>query len=561
MTANGAFRYSNTRGASTNNGGAGTSFQGYVQPSLLAYDPSNGNIIVAGGQDSGIFLSVDGGTNWSLVTDPNASSKPHLPRPRDAYFDHEPVTQLSVYVGTQGRGIWRLAFQLPTASAGGPYTTPEGTDVTLDASGSTDPDGGPLTYAWDLDNDGAYDDATGANPTFSTVGQDGVFPVSVKATDPDGGYDTDSTTVTVTNVAPRFDSLTSNSPKPENTAIRVDGVIKDAGWLDPLTATVDWGDGTPVENVTGTIEHIRPDASLTFNISHTYGDDGTFTAHFCAFDDDTSTCQDIALTTTNVDPTAAIDESGATIINGIPTVIGHAGQPVTFNGRITDPGSDDETATWHWGDGTPDTVNTSLNDPAFNPDPDPSPTIHPRDYVDTRDHTFGDACLYTVTFQSADDDNGVSPLDTIQVIIVGNADETITSEHWRHEFNFRDQSDFTDAELNCYLAITGYVSNVFNETRDASTIPLAAGVLALKAPPLVEEKRHLDAEILAAWLNFANGSIDWNQLIDTDKNGTGDTPFYAVMATAEAVRNSPSATKQQYIVQRDLLRRVNRGAA
>jgi hypothetical protein len=33
------------------------------------------------------------------------------------------------------------------------------------------------------------------------------------------------------------------------------------------------------------------------------------------------------------------------------------------------------------------------------------------------------------------------------------------------------------------------------------------------------------------------------------------------MATAEAVRNSPFATKQQYIVQRDLLRRVNSGAA
>jgi PKD domain-containing protein len=561
MTANGVFRYSNTRGASTNNGGAGTSFQGYVQPSLLAYDPSNGSIIVAGGQDSGIFLSVDGGTNWSLVTDPNAASKPHLPRPRDAYFDHEPVTQLSVYVGTQGRGIWRLAFQLPTADAGGPYTTDEGTDVTLDASGSTDPDGGPLTYAWDLDNDGQYDDATGVSPTFSTVGQDGVFTVSVKATDPDGGYDTDSTTVTVNNVAPRFDSLSSDSPKPENTAIRVDGVIKDAGWLDPLTATVDWGDGTAVENVTGTIEHIRPDASLTFNISHTYGDDGTFTAHFCAFDDDTSTCQDIDLTTTNVDPTATIDESGATIINGIPTVIGHAGQPVTFSGQITDPGSDDETGTWHWNDGTPDTVTRYLNDPNFDPDPDPSPTINPRDITDTHDHTFGDACLYTVTFQSADDDNGVSPVDTIQVIIVGNADETITSEHWRHEFNFRDQSDFTDAELNCYLLITGYVSNVFNETRDASTIPLAGGVLALKAPPLIEEKRHLDAEILAAWLNFANGSIDWNQLIDTDKNGTGDTPFSTVMATAEAVRNSPFATKQQYIVQRDLLRRVNSGAA
>ena len=31
--------------------------------------------------------------------------------------------------------------------------------------------------------DGAYDDATGANPTFSTVGQDGVFPIGLRVTD------------------------------------------------------------------------------------------------------------------------------------------------------------------------------------------------------------------------------------------------------------------------------------------------------------------------------------------------------------------------------------------
>ncbi len=239
MTGNGAFKYENQQGPSTNKGGARAQFQGYPQPMLIAYSQLDGDVIVAGGADSGVFLSYDGGDNWSLVTDPFTPATTgiaHLPRPRYAYFDNEPAGTLTLYVGTQGRGVWRMSFSEPSADAGGPYTTSEGTNVTLDASGSSDPGGQPLTYAWDFDGDGEFDDASGASPAFDRVGQDGVFTVSVKVTDSDGAYDTDDATVTVTNVAPAVSNLASDSPRAENTALTVTGKVSDPGWLDVLTA-------------------------------------------------------------------------------------------------------------------------------------------------------------------------------------------------------------------------------------------------------------------------------------------------------------------------------------
>jgi photosystem II stability/assembly factor-like uncharacterized protein len=89
-------------------------FSGYPQPTLVAFDPEDPEVLVAGGADSGIFLSIDAGTNWRLITDPInpiISDKPHLPRPRYAYFDHEPGKgDVNLYIGSQGRGVWRLTF-------------------------------------------------------------------------------------------------------------------------------------------------------------------------------------------------------------------------------------------------------------------------------------------------------------------------------------------------------------------------------------------------------------------------------------------------------------------
>lgn len=148
MDGNDFFKYRTLRGPTSFNGstdgitggnlpGMITGFRGYAQPSLLAFDPDTRfNNIVAGGRDSGVFLSTDGGTSWQLLTNPvNPSSvKPHLPRPWFAYFDHEPADKLKIYVGTQGRGVWRITLDVlsPLHVAGQPV------------GGDTDSD--PLTF-------------------------------------------------------------------------------------------------------------------------------------------------------------------------------------------------------------------------------------------------------------------------------------------------------------------------------------------------------------------------------------------------------------------------------
>ncbi len=79
----------------------------------------------------------------------------------------------------------RVTFQHPTAAAGGPYSGEEGVSVLLNATGSSDPQGQPLAFAWDFDLDGEFDDAAGAMVQFS-LNRPAVTWVGVRVTDPDG---------------------------------------------------------------------------------------------------------------------------------------------------------------------------------------------------------------------------------------------------------------------------------------------------------------------------------------------------------------------------------------
>jgi hypothetical protein len=223
-------------------------------------------------------------------------------------------------------------------------------------------------------------------------------------------------------------------------------------------------------------------------------------------------------------------------------VIAHAGTSVDFGVRVTDPGSDDLTTTWSWGDGTPPDVSTSLVNPP-NADPAISPSIQPRDISATSDHTFARPCVYTSGLTVVDDDGGTTT-GSLNVVIVGNNHPNRPHGYWKqqnrfHAFATGPAPDFDAATLKCYLDIAAYMSRVF----DTQVFAQAYDVLDTKATSAINEL--FDQQLLAAWLNFANGAIEWNRLVDTNRDRTPDTPFLAAMEAAENLRLSPTTTRAQ----------------
>jgi PKD repeat protein len=110
------------------------------------------------------------------------------------------------YVDFDGGTIRRIHYtasnQPPTAVVlASPTTGPAPLTVSFDGSQSSDPNGDPLTYAWDLDGDGAYDDGASAVVTYTYTAA-GSHTASLRVTDSQGASGTDEVTITVGNTPP-----------------------------------------------------------------------------------------------------------------------------------------------------------------------------------------------------------------------------------------------------------------------------------------------------------------------------------------------------------------------
>ena len=85
--------------------------------------------------------------------------------------------------------------QAPTANAGPDQTVGINTSVSFDGSGSSDPEGGPLTYSWDFGDGTPVETGVTVTHTYTTANS---YIVTLTVTDDAGATDSDSMNITVT---------------------------------------------------------------------------------------------------------------------------------------------------------------------------------------------------------------------------------------------------------------------------------------------------------------------------------------------------------------------------
>jgi glycosidase len=183
-----------------------------------------------------------------------------------------------------------VANRPPVADPNGPYTADEGAPISLDGTGSSDPDSDPLSYSWSVDSGlCTFDDATSPTPDL-TCTDNGSFTVTLVAEDGFGASNSDTAPVTVNNVAPTVsvDSLGATEPTIlPGIPVELTGSFTDVD-ADTHTAEIDWGDST-IDSL-GTVE--QPSGVTG---THTYQAPGVYTVTFRVTDDDGDTGTDSRL--------------------------------------------------------------------------------------------------------------------------------------------------------------------------------------------------------------------------------------------------------------------------
>ena len=299
----------------------------------------------------------------------------------------------------------------PVANAGPALSADEGAAVQFDGTGSSDPDGDALTYAWNFG-----DSTTGTGPSPSHVYADnGTYTVTLLVSD--GSLTASATTTaTIANVAPAVSAF-AGANLTDGDTYTASGSFTDPG-ADTWTATVDYGDGSGVQPLAL--------SGKNFSLSHLYSHvgPGPFTVRVTVQDDDGGTGSASA--------SVAVKVNRPPVANAGPSVAGFEGAAVQFDGTgSSDPDGDVLTYTWTFGDGSA-------------PETGAQPS-----------HTYADNGSYTVTLTVSD---GALQASAVTTALIANVaplvsaipDAALTGE------NYLANGSFTDPGADSWTATVDY---------------------------------------------------------------------------------------------------------
>ena len=235
-----------------------------------------------------------------------------LPSGRSRLTNYALLTADDVPAVGTSQELELTSAQPPTVTTAASYDVAEGGSVQLSATG-TDPNNDPLSYAWDLDNDGEYETA-GQSVTFSAADLDGPASqtVGVQVMDDGGLTGTETAVVTIKNVAPTPAAGSNQAVYPNETVYLAGTWTDPAGSLDnPYSWSWDL-DGDGVADSQGTA-----DFATLINQTTQFAQNGLYTLTFTVVDKDGDSSKATVQIEVMAQPaTCDLAAPGVTIISG-----------------------------------------------------------------------------------------------------------------------------------------------------------------------------------------------------------------------------------------------------
>jgi PKD repeat protein len=166
--------------------GAGSTGIPDIPVHCIVVDPGNTSRLYVG-TDLGVFVSTDGGANWSIENTGFAN----------VVTEALAMNATSLFAFTHGRGAYRVALTSSTAPAANFSFSPPSPLAGQSVQFTDTSTGGPTLWLWDF---GDASVSTSQNPTH-TFATAGVYQVSLAVSN-SGGSNTTTKTVTVSSIGP-----------------------------------------------------------------------------------------------------------------------------------------------------------------------------------------------------------------------------------------------------------------------------------------------------------------------------------------------------------------------